>query len=116
MKRMLPAAFCTAVLGLAMLVARPVSAHEWGRNQWNGYYGNERYDGANRYDRWDRDCERQPARGSFGRSSDRSGSEYFYGGTTRPYRYYDGYGRPDYYGGYRRPYGYRSDAYGWWNR
>ena len=117
MKRQLPAALLTGALALLVLVARPVSAYENGRDHWDGnVYHDYRYGGhVDRYF------------SPYGGETDR-----VYRYPTSPYHYgydrYDRYRDHDcddhrfqgsssfYYNGYRRPYQYRSYDRGWWGR
>ena len=116
MKRKLPAALLTGALALFVLVARPVSAHENGRDHWDGdVYHDYRYGGhvdryfspyggetdrvyrypTNRYhygydrdDRYrDRDCDDHRFQGSFGAFRGRPSASYYYDGYRRPYQY-----------------------------
>jgi len=129
MKRQLPAALLTGALALLVLVARPVSAHENGRDHWDGnVYHDYRYGGhVDRYfspygDEYDR-VYRRPE------NPYRYGNDYY--GYGRDDRYRDDdcdddrfqgsfgafRGRPSssyFYNGYQRPYGYRSYDRGWW--
>ena len=116
MKRQLPAALLTGALALLVLVARPVSAHENGRDHWDGnVYHDYRYGGhVDRYfspygGETDR-VYRDPARSSlyrYGRGYDRYRDHDCDDWRSRSSGYY--------YNGYRRPYQYRSYDRGWWS-